>query len=195
MRQIRYLDRRVLYGKSESGYKSESKIKASNHEEAYRDSRSQRPSIMVAIDVAYTAPINPAGVEPTISGAQAWAGLARKARLPQEFVPVVDVCDIHWDTEDAVACTVKFKDGDAVAHERVIHEICRLRPPYRLDYEIMDGSKATNIISTGPGLNGENELFLTFVFSWVHPDLTIGDDRIKQIELQHKEVTRNQSNS
>ncbi len=145
---------------------------------------------MVAIHIASTALINPPGVTPVLSQAQAWAGLVRKAHAPQEFVPVVESCEIHSATDEEVACTVHFKGDNAVAHARTVYEVCTLHAPCRLDYKIDGGSRATNVISTGRGQSDEgDELFLTFIFKWEHPKLAAGSDGASEAERHHRKVT------
>ncbi|KAH8891196.1 duf1857 domain-containing protein [Thozetella sp. PMI_491] len=143
---------------------------------------------MVAINIAYTAPINPPGAEPVLTKAQVWAGLAHKARVPQDFVPVVEACEIHSDTGDAVTCTVTFKSDSNVAHAHAIREVCRLRPPCQLSYEMEDGSTAVNIISWGNEAQDDRDLFLTFLFGWEHPELAAGNAETTEVENRHKQV-------
>lgn len=140
---------------------------------------------MVAIHLAHTEPINPLGAQPVLTHSQAWAGLVRKARSPQDFIPIVDSCEIHSETEDGVDCTITFKSG--VAHAPKLRELCTLRPPCGLDYEMYGGSKSLQIISSGPTGNGE--LFLTFVFAWEHHDLVAGSAEAREIEHGHREVS------
>src|SRR5204863_2241400 len=121
-----------------------------------------------------------------LTHSQVWAGLKRKARRPQDFVAVIDTCEILFETDDAITCTVTFKPG--VAHARSIKEVCRLRAPCRLDYEIEDGSMGVNIISAGPSRQGD-DLFLTFVFGWKHPELVEGSEEAKQVEENHWKVS------
>ena len=143
---------------------------------------------MVVIHLAYTTIVNPPGAQAILSHAQVWAGLERKARLPQDFVPVVETCEIHSETDNVITATVFFKADSAVAHARTIREVCTLSPPCRMDYAMEDGSTATNIISMGKGATGDNELFLTFIFAWEHPQLVQGSDEAKEAEDQHKTV-------
>lgn len=143
---------------------------------------------MVVIRLAYTTIVNLPGAQPILSHAQVWAGLERKARVPQDFVPVVETCEIHSERDNEITATVIFKADSAVAHARTIREVCTLSPPYRLDYAMEDGSTATNIISMGKGATGDNELFLTFVFAWEHPQLIQGSDEARETEDRHKTV-------
>lgn len=140
---------------------------------------------MVSIHLAVTLPINPPGATPILTRSQVWAGLTRKARRPQDFVAVVDTCEILFETGDSITCTVTFKPG--VAHARKIKEVCTLRAPCRLDYEIEDGSTAVNVISDGPSRQ-EDDLFLTFAFGWKHPELLEGSDETKRVEENHWKV-------
>ena len=139
---------------------------------------------MVTIHLAYSTPINPHGTSLILTAAQAWAGLQRKARRPQDFVPVVDTCEISSEIDGVISCVVIFKADSGVAHAKRIKETCTLRPPCRLDYQIEDGSSAVNVISSGP----KGELFLTFVFAWVHEGLMEGTDEFREVEQNYNMV-------
>ncbi len=139
---------------------------------------------MTTLHIAHTAPINPPGSSPTITASQAWAGLQRKARRPQDFVPVVDTCEIHAEVDNVISCTVVFKSDASVAHAMRITETCTLSAPCRLDYKIEDGSSAVNVISSGAG----GELFLTFAFAWRHEGLVAGSDEARALEQKYREV-------
>lgn len=126
---------------------------------------------MTKIHIVHTAPINSPGSSPRLTRAQAWAGLARKARHPEDFVPVVAGCEILRDTaslspgtdafhpsasnpappqDEEIECIVFFRPG--VPHATQIRETCTLRAPCRLDYDMEDGSTAVNLIGVGPSL-------------------------------------------
>ena len=68
---------------------------------------------MVNIHLAYTAPINPSGSSPVITRTQVWAGLQRKIRFAQEFVPVIEGCDVLEEKDGVVTREVHFKPGVA----------------------------------------------------------------------------------
>jgi hypothetical protein len=66
---------------------------------------------MVNINIAYTSRINPAGATPVLNEAQIWAGLQRKIRFAQEFVPVIESCEVLEEKDGVVTRDVKFKKG------------------------------------------------------------------------------------
>jgi hypothetical protein len=51
---------------------------------------------MVNFNIAYTSRINPVGATPVLNQAQIWAGLQRKIRFAQEFVPVIESCEVKF---------------------------------------------------------------------------------------------------
>jgi len=51
---------------------------------------------------AATRPVNPPGVEPKITVKQLWAGLAKKAREPRDFIPNVASVSVLEDSGDKV---------------------------------------------------------------------------------------------
>lgn len=136
---------------------------------------------MVTINLALTVPLNPPGSHPRITPAQAWAALSRKARRPEDFIPVVSTSTILSETPTRVTSEVSFHPG--VGHARVIRETCTLRAPCRIDYEIEGGSTAVNVVS-----EMEGELVLTFVFGWVHPAVEDGGEEEKRLREGHVEV-------
>lgn len=152
---------------------------------------------MVTFHLAHTLPLNPPGAQPVLTPAQAWAGLARKARRPQDFVPVVSHCDVQ-DVGPAgpgdpatttVAATVYFHAGAAVAHPRVLRETCTLRPPCRLDYAIEGGSSAVNLVGAGPRGADAGDLWLTFAFCWVHDGVDEGGEEARRLEEGYRAVS------
>jgi hypothetical protein len=66
---------------------------------------------MVVLYLSHTAPINPASSSPVLTIPQIWAGLQRKIRFAQEFVPVIESCDVVSDENGVVVRDVKFKEG------------------------------------------------------------------------------------
>lgn len=137
---------------------------------------------MVTINIALTVPLNPPGSHPSITHAQAWSALVRKARRPQDFIPVVASCTILSETATSVSSEISFHPG--VGHARVIREVCTLHAPCRIDYEIEGGSTAVNTVSEMPG----GELVLTFVFGWAHPGVDEGSEEEKRLRAGHIEV-------
>jgi hypothetical protein len=67
---------------------------------------------MVNIHLAYTSRINPEGASPVLTQPQIWAGLQRKIRFAQEFVPVIESCKVlEEDAAGVVTREVVFKKG------------------------------------------------------------------------------------
>lgn len=65
---------------------------------------------MTILYIAHTSPINPSSSTP-LTRAQLWAGLQRKIRHAQEFVPVIASCTVVSDADGVVVRDVKFKEG------------------------------------------------------------------------------------
>jgi hypothetical protein len=90
---------------------------------------------MVAIYVAYTQQINPAGVTPVLTRAQIWAALERKVRRAQDFVPVITECKVLEDKDNVVVREAKFitgQDGVPGQEGKTIREVCKLYEPTRV---------------------------------------------------------------
>jgi hypothetical protein len=63
------------------------------------------------IHIAYTTLINPPAASPVLTLPQIWAGLQRKIRHADEFVPVIKSCKVLTEASDgAVTRQVKFDD-------------------------------------------------------------------------------------
>lgn len=85
---------------------------------------------MVTTNLALTVSLNPPGAQPPapqITEAHAWSALARKARRPQDFIPVVSFCTILSETPTRISSEVFFHPG--VGHALVIWEVCTLHAP------------------------------------------------------------------
>jgi hypothetical protein len=79
---------------------------------------------MVDINLSYTSRINPSGASPVLNQAQIWAGLQRKIRFAQEFVPVIESCKVLEESEDGtVTREVVFKKG--MGPKDRAKEVCR----------------------------------------------------------------------
>lgn len=57
---------------------------------------------MNTLSFAASRLVNPPGAEPVLTEAQLWAGLQRKVRVPQEFVPAITSCEVTSDTGSKV---------------------------------------------------------------------------------------------
>ncbi len=66
---------------------------------------------MVTIHVAYTAPINPAGASPVLTRAQVFAGMQRKVRRAQDFVDIIESCEVVAKDGNVVTRRVQFRPG------------------------------------------------------------------------------------
>ena len=121
--------------------------------------------------VAYTAPINPPTAEPKLSESQIWALLRRKIRRAEDFVGGAilntEVISESKDTQGRPVTTrmVTFRQGN-----RRVEEVVTTFYPVKVEFQQPEGSHIANIVSRGP----DDELFLTYTFEWVHPDLDDG---------------------
>lgn len=131
--------------------------------------------------VAYTAPINPSSAEPKLTEAQIWALLRRKIRRAEDFVGgailETEVVSETKDTQGRPVTTrmVTFREGN-----RRVEEVVTTFYPVKIEFKQPNGSHIANIVSRGPG----DELYLTYTFDWVHPDLDDGTLAEKRIVEQ-----------
>jgi hypothetical protein len=145
---------------------------------------------MVSINLAYTAPINPAGVSPSLTESQVWLGLERKGRKPQEFVPAITSCNVISEEGDTIIREIKFMtnvDGAKTGNTSTavpVREVCVHHHPSRVDFQQQDGSNISNIISK----DSEGNLLLTFSFEWRHPEVEDGSGKAAELKAKHEEV-------
>ncbi|KAF2127093.1 DUF1857-domain-containing protein [Dothidotthia symphoricarpi CBS 119687] len=145
---------------------------------------------MVNLHLAYTAPINPAGVKPVLTTAQVYAGLDRKIYFPQEFVPVIESCEVIEEKDGVVVRDVVFKAGGPKKQAR---EWVRSYWPAWHDFEQEDGSHVRNIISDGPS-GEEGDLLLTYTFQYQLPHLAEGSKEAEEQLVKLKGVAKNAVN-
>jgi hypothetical protein len=137
---------------------------------------------MVSFYIAYTAPINPTSASPILTRAQVWAGLQRKIRHAEEFVPAIIGCAVLSEKGDEVIREVELKPGVGPAGK--VREVCRSFEPSWVDFEQADGSTIKNVVSDGPG----GELFMTYIFEWRHAELEAGSEEAKDVEEKRRKV-------
>ena len=89
---------------------------------------------MVTLNLAYTAPINPANASPVLSIEQVWAGLQRKIRNAPEFVGAIKSCDVLEDKDTVVTREVVFKDRPEIR----VKEVCKSYEPLKVSFGSYD---------------------------------------------------------
>ncbi|KAI1475692.1 hypothetical protein K445DRAFT_53523 [Daldinia sp. EC12] len=150
---------------------------------------------MVTFNLAYTAPINPSGASPVLTVPQTWAGLQRKVRRAQDFVPIIEECNVLSEETSqetgnlTVVREVRFVAGQEPNNGSggsLVKETCIHYPPCRVDFEQPDGSNISNIVSEGP----DGELLMTYAFEWEHPGVKEGSEEAKKLEERNRKTAR-----
>lgn len=77
---------------------------------------------MVNLTAAYTAPVNPPNITPVLSRATVFAGLRKKVRRAQDFVPVIISCDVVSVEDNVVTRDIVFKEGEGPPG--TVREVC-----------------------------------------------------------------------
>ncbi|EDU47059.1 DUF1857 domain containing protein [Pyrenophora tritici-repentis] len=126
---------------------------------------------MPQINLSHTTPINPPSATPPLTAPQLWAGLQRKIRFAQEFVPVIESCTVLSE-EPASSSSAFGSSGTVVTREVIFKKGLAPKPqakevvtsywPSWVEFEQEDGSVIRNIISEG----GEGELYMTYAFQF-----------------------------
>ncbi|KZM20077.1 uncharacterized protein EKO05_0007507 [Ascochyta rabiei] len=125
---------------------------------------------MVTLHISHTAPLNPPSTTPALAIEQLWAGLQRKVRHAEEFVPVIASCTVLEERDDGtVVRDVVFKAG-AGPRERA-REVVREFWPSWVDFEQEDGTHIRNVISEGAA----GELYMTYMFEFNLPHVQQGE--------------------
>ncbi|KAK4207990.1 DUF1857-domain-containing protein [Rhypophila decipiens] len=152
---------------------------------------------MTVINLGYTAQINREG-QSVLTISQVWAGLERKVRHAEEFVPLISACEVleeqiakengNDQQVEAITRNVTFR-GNNGDPGRVVKEVCKLYPPCRVDFHQEDGSKIANYVTYGPS-GEEQDLWMTYVFEWRHPDVQEGSDEAAALKVKHKTTAK-----
>ncbi|ORY55679.1 uncharacterized protein BCR38DRAFT_356571 [Pseudomassariella vexata] len=148
---------------------------------------------MVNLNFAYTGSINPTGASPILTQTQVWAGLQRKVRHAQEFVPIILECKVTSEEEETaetvlkIVREVKFAPGSGPkADEEQVREVCLHYAPCRVDFKQEDGTTISNIVSEGP----DGELMMTYAFEWRHPGMKEGSDKGNELLEKYKKMAK-----
>lgn len=138
---------------------------------------------MATIHIASTAPINPPGATPVLTVPQVWAGLQRKIRHAEEFVPVITSCTVEKEDGNVITRRVVF-DG-----AKEVTEVCTEHAPSRVHFRMDSGTEVQNVISRGAS-GGDEDLFMTYVFAWRLPGVEQGSEQMRVEEAKHQQVCR-----
>ncbi|KAK4222316.1 hypothetical protein QBC38DRAFT_460545 [Podospora fimiseda] len=128
---------------------------------------------MPTINLGYTAPINPPSAKPVLTLPQIWAGLQRKVRHAEEFVPLIKSCAVESEVvqdeanggNTVITRVIDFgneKLGSQKKDGKLVREVCTLYPPVRVDFLQEDGTKIGNYVSEGQ----DGGLWMTYIFEW-----------------------------
>ncbi|KAH9881224.1 hypothetical protein J1614_001719 [Plenodomus biglobosus] len=147
---------------------------------------------MVTFHLSNTSPINPPTASPILTQPQLWAGLQRKIRAAQEFVPAIEACWVLSEEVEegegaegkggeggniVVTREVQFKKG--VGNKDRAREVVRGFWPSWIDFEQEDGSHIRNIISSGSS-GAAHDLYMTYSFEFRCPGLEAGSEEAER---------------
>ena len=141
--------------------------------------------------VAFTAPVNPTGASPVLTRAQIWSGLEKKIRAGQDFVggaiTTTDVVKEYRTDRTDLPVTVRevvFKDPSMGK----VEETCIAFYPMKVEFHQKNGSKVQNVISQGAG--GDEDIYMTYTFEWLHPELEGKEDELKATHEKEKAMAQ-----
>ncbi|KAF2860763.1 DUF1857-domain-containing protein [Piedraia hortae CBS 480.64] len=124
---------------------------------------------MTTIYCAYTEPINPSGTQPVLTRSQVWAGLQRKIRRAQDFVPVIIACEVLEEKKDEKDVPTVVRDVVFKGKDEKVREVCKSYWPSRVDFHQSSGAVITNTLSSGSALD-ETDLYMTYSFEFRHDE-------------------------
>ncbi|KAJ5598195.1 hypothetical protein N7537_008279 [Penicillium hordei] len=118
-------------------------------------------------NIAFTAPINPAGVSPKLRQDQIWAGLRLKIRSAETFVPkaIQSTTVISDSIDPTTGNEVTVREVVFVEDQRKVQETVTAYEPSRAVFIQPDGSTIVNMVSE----DADGELHMTYTFEWRHP--------------------------
>ncbi|KAK5173733.1 uncharacterized protein LTR77_002414 [Saxophila tyrrhenica] len=132
----------------------------------------------VVIHCAYTEAVNPSGASPVLTRDQIWNGMQRKIRKAQDFVPIIDGCDVLEEKHTEVVREAHFMEFNGNPPKSV-KEVCKSYYPTKVDFWQPDGTLITNTVSDGSSLE-EADLNMTYTFEWRYPNVEEGSEDHKQ---------------
>ncbi|KAL7916853.1 hypothetical protein GGI35DRAFT_50086 [Trichoderma velutinum] len=117
-------------------------------------------------NIAFTAPINPAGSGLVLKREQVWAALLLKIRSAETFVPrAIQSTTVIAESTDPSGNSVTVREIVFTEDQRKVRETVTAYEPSRVVFVQPDGSYINNIVSEG----ADGELFMTYTFEWRHP--------------------------
>ncbi|KAJ5090467.1 hypothetical protein N7532_009151 [Penicillium argentinense] len=137
-----------------------------------------------ANNLAFTAPINPAGSTP-LTRDQIWAGLQLKIRSAETFVSAaIQSTDVLSESTDTSGNPVTVREVLFRESQKKVKEVVTAFEPCRVEFEQPDGSRVSNVISEG----AEGEFYMTYIFEWRHPG--ISKQELAELHEREKKMSR-----
>ncbi|KAJ6104248.1 Protein of unknown function DUF1857 [Penicillium sp. IBT 18751x] len=138
----------------------------------------------MANNIAFTAPINPPGATP-LSPDQIWAGLLLKIRSAETFVSAaISSTEVLSESTDSSGNAVTVREVLFRENGKKVKETVTAFEKCRVEFEQPDGSRISNVISTGAG----GELYMTYIFEWRHPG--VSEEELKTLLEKEKKMSQ-----
>lgn len=118
-------------------------------------------------NIAFTAPLNPAGALPALNLKQIWAASLLKIRSAETFVPgaIQSTTVLSESTDPSTGNPITVREVVFIENQRKVIETVTAFEPSRVLFSQPDGSTINNVVSEG----ADGELYMTFTFEWNHP--------------------------
>lgn len=73
--------------------------------------RKRGQAVNMLFRIAYTVSVNSASASPTLTKDEVWRGLMGKARRPQDYVPVINHCEVLSENENRLIRNADIQPG------------------------------------------------------------------------------------
>lgn len=137
-------------------------------------------------NIAFTAPINPPGVDVVLTPQQIWNGLLLKIRSAETFVPaaIQSTTVISESTDPSTRNPVTVRQVLFRETQKTVQETVTAFEATRVEFAQPDGSKISNVVSSG----ADDELYMTYIFEWRHPDAS--KDELAEFYEKEKKMSK-----
>ena len=123
----------------------------------------------MAVNVAFTSPVNKPGQEPVLSANDVWKGIVETVRRPQDFVDYVSHLDIYDDTGLTLRRTLYFvPSGSHGVPGGKLDQSVKIFPEFKVEFVAAATGKAT--MSVSKDADGDaTQVYLTQAFEVAYP--------------------------
>ncbi|KAK8092451.1 uncharacterized protein PG998_014936 [Apiospora kogelbergensis] len=126
----------------------------------------------MAVNVAFTSPVNKPGQEPYLSAEDVWSGILDSVRRPEEFVDYIAETEILEDTGLALKRILHFVPGGSHgAPGGRLEQDITIVPEFKVEFVAATTGKATLMVSNEADIHGsDGQVYMTQCFEVAYPE-------------------------